>query len=151
MKGPIGFYYTVFHDRCDWDDSPQCRPLRNDPFAVIVIFVYRPFYELSLHLNFTDTLFKFYLMFFSSFFFFNDFFVVPTSIIGSTEALPILCVSDFCERRERERERERDACDVNRYHAEIASDHAYDYLDGAQTQRVDAFWACRVRVFMYMY
>ena len=29
------------------------------------------------------------------------------------------------------RERERDACDVNRYHAEIASDHAYDYLDGA--------------------
>ena len=43
-----------------------------------------------------------------------------------------------------EGERERDACDVNRYHAEIASDHAYDYLDGAQTQRVDAFWACRV-------
>ena len=34
-------------------------------------------------------------------------------IIGSAEALPILCVSDFCERqRERERERERDACDV---------------------------------------
>ena len=32
-------------------------------------------------------------------------------IIGSAEALPILCVSDFCE-RERERERERDACDV---------------------------------------
>ena len=30
-------------------------------------------------------------------------------IIGSAEALPILCVSDFCER---ERERERDACDV---------------------------------------
>ena len=27
--------------------------------------------------------------------------------------------------RERESERERDACDVNRYHAEIASDHAY--------------------------
>ena len=27
-------------------------------------------------------------------------------IIGSAEALPILCVSDFCE-RERERERER--------------------------------------------
>ena len=27
-------------------------------------------------------------------------------------------------KRERERERERDACDVNRYHAEIASDHA---------------------------
>ena len=27
--------------------------------------------------------------------------------------------------RERERERERDACDVNRYHAEIESDHAY--------------------------
>ena len=41
-------------------------------------------------------------------------------------------------------ERERDACDVIRYHAEIASDHAYDYLDGASTQRVDAFWACRV-------
>ena len=59
-------------------------------------------------------------------------------IIGSAEALPILCVSDFCE-RERERERERDACDVIRYHAEIASDHAYDYLDGASTQRVDAF------------
>ena len=51
-------------------------------------------------------------------------------------ALPILCVSDFCER---ERERERDACDVIRYHAEIASDHAYDYLDGASSQRVDAF------------
>ena len=33
--------------------------------------------------------------------------------------------------RERERERERDACDVNRYHAEIPGDHAYDYLDGA--------------------
>ena len=43
-----------------------------------------------------------------------------------------------------ERERERDACDVNRYHAEIASDHAYDYLDGASTERVDAFWVCRV-------
>ena len=37
------------------------------------------------------------------------------------------------------RERERDAGDVNRYHAEIASDHAYDYLDGASTERVDAF------------
>ena len=37
--------------------------------------------------------------------------------------------------RGRERERERDACDVIRYHAEIASDHAYDYLDGAQTHR----------------
>ena len=38
--------------------------------------------------------------------------------------------------RERERERERDACDVIRYHAEIASDHAYiyDYLDGASTR-----------------
>ena len=46
--------------------------------------------------------------------------------------------------REREREREGDACDVIRYHAEIASDHAYDYLDGASTQRVDAFWSCRV-------
>ena len=68
-------------------------------------------------------------------------------IKGSAEALPILCVSDFCE-RERERERERDACDVIRYHAEIASDHAYDYLDGASTQRVDAFWACRV--FMHL-
>ena len=32
---------------------------------------------------------------------------------------------------------ERDACDVNRYHAEIASDHAY--LDDASTLRVDAF------------
>ena len=31
-----------------------------------------------------------------------------TNIIGSAEALPILCVSDFCERVERER----DACDV---------------------------------------
>ena len=30
-------------------------------------------------------------------------------IIGSAEALPILCVSDFCESQ---RERERDACDV---------------------------------------
>ena len=29
--------------------------------------------------------------------------------LASAEALPILCVSDFCER---ERERERDACDV---------------------------------------
>ena len=58
-------------------------------------------------------------------------------IIGSAEALPILCVSDFCERGERERER--DACDVIRYHAEIASDYAYDYLDGAWTQLVDAF------------
>ena len=29
------------------------------------------------------------------------------TIIGSAEALPILCVSDFCER-----EREKDACDV---------------------------------------
>ena len=29
-------------------------------------------------------------------------------IIGSAEALPILCVSDFCERGERERERERE-------------------------------------------
>ena len=54
---------------------------------------------------------------------------VTEHIIGSAEALPILCVSDFCE-RERERERERYACDVNRYHAEIESDHAYDYLDG---------------------
>ena len=37
-------------------------------------------------------------------------------------------------------QRERDACDVNRYHAEIARDHAYDYLDGASTLRIDAFW-----------
>ena len=37
--------------------------------------------------------------------------------------------------RERERERERDACDVNRYHAEISSDHAYDYLDCASRTR----------------
>ena len=64
-----------------------------------------------------------------------------SNIIGSAEALPILCVSDFCERqRERERRLWR-----HWYHAEIASDHAYDYLDGKLTQRVDAFWlwACR--------
>ena len=44
---------------------------------------------------------------------------------------------------ESERERERRLW-RHWYHAEIASDHAYDYLDGA-TQRVDAFWlwACR--------
>ena len=30
----------------------------------------------------------------------------------------------------REREGERDACDVNRYHAEDASDHVYDYFEG---------------------
>ena len=41
--------------------------------------------------------------------------------------------------RERERERERDACDVNRYHTEIASDHALDYPNGASTLRVDTF------------
>ena len=41
--------------------------------------------------------------------------------------------------RERERERERDACDINRYHAEIASDHAYDYLDGETL----CLWLCR--------
>ena len=35
--------------------------------------------------------------------------LLSVPIIGSAEALPILCVSDFCER---ERERERDACDV---------------------------------------
>ena len=64
---------------------------------------------------------------------------VGEPIIGSAEALPILCVSDFCER---ERERERRLW-RHWYHAEIASDHAYDYLDGAETQRVDAFWACR--------
>ena len=74
---------------------------------------------------------------------FSNTLLATFDIIGSAEALPILCVSDFCE-RERERERERDACDVIRYHAEIASDHAYDYLDGASTQRVEAFWACRV-------
>ena len=34
-------------------------------------------------------------------------FLNSTQIIGSAEALPILCVSDFCE-RERERERERE-------------------------------------------
>ena len=33
-------------------------------------------------------------------------FPIVFGIIGSAEALPILCVSDFCE-RERERERER--------------------------------------------
>ena len=47
--------------------------------------------------------------------------------------------------RERERERERRLW-RHRYHAEIASDHAYDYLDSALTLciciRVDAFWAC---------
>ena len=37
--------------------------------------------------------------------------------------------------RDRNRERERDACDVNPYHAEIASDHAYDDLDIAYTRR----------------
>ena len=36
---------------------------------------------------------------------------IKVVIIGSAEALPILCVSDFCE-SQRERERERDACDV---------------------------------------
>ena len=40
---------------------------------------------------------------------------------------------------ERERERERRLW-RHWYHAEIASDHAYDHLDGALTQRVDAFW-----------
>ena len=45
--------------------------------------------------------------------------------------------------RERERERERRLWH-HWYHAEIASDHAYDYLDGAQTLRGDSFWACRV-------
>ena len=59
------------------------------------------------------------------------------------EVVPILCVSDFCE-RERERERERRLW-RHWYHAEIASDHAYDYLDGAQTQRVDAFWVLELR------
>ena len=49
----------------------------------------------------------------------------------------------------RGRERERDACDVNRYHAEIASDHAYDYLDGAYLivtiiceYKILRFWDC---------
>ena len=32
----------------------------------------------------------------------------------------------------------------HRYHAEIASDHAYDYLDCALTLRVDAYLTCRV-------
>ena len=59
------------------------------------------------------------------------------------EAPGILCVSDDREQkreRERERERERDACDIDQYHAEIASDHAYDYLDRASTstRRVQA-------------
>ena len=44
-----------------------------------------------------------------------------------------------------ERERERRLW-RHRYHAEIASDHACDYLDSALTLciciRVDAFWAC---------
>ena len=42
-----------------------------------------------------------------------------------------------------EGERERETLWRHWYHAEIASDHAYDYLYGAQTQRVDAFGACR--------
>ena len=62
-------------------------------------------------------------------------------IIGSAEALPILCVSDFCETL-RGRERERDACDVIRYPAEIASDHAYDYLDGASTRSEPVECSC---------
>ena len=70
-------------------------------------------------------------------------------IIGSTEALPILCVTfvSSSRQRERERERERDACDVNRYHAEIASDHAYDYLDGGSTRSepVECSSACKTR------
>ena len=37
---------------------------------------------------------------------------------------------------ERKRERERDACDVGRYHFDITSDHAYDYLDCAWTRRI---------------
>ena len=43
-----------------------------------------------------------------------------------------------------ERERERRLWH-HWYHAQIVSDHAYDYLNGAWTQRVDAFWlwACR--------
>ena len=41
------------------------------------------------------------------------------------------------ERGERERERERERlCDVDRYHAEIASDHAHDYLDCGSTHCV---------------
>ena len=44
------------------------------------------------------------------------------------------------------RERERDACDVNRYHAEIASDHAYDYLDGAsRTRKRQEAWRLSAR------
>ena len=43
---------------------------------------------------------------------------------------------------EREIERERDACDVIRYHAEIASDHAYDYLDGASTRSEPVECSC---------
>ena len=50
--------------------------------------------------------------------------------MGSVEALPILCVvSSRVVVVERERR------DVNRYHAEIASDHAYDDLDGASRTR----------------
>ena len=60
-------------------------------------------------------------------------------IIGSAEALPILCVSDFCE-REREREREREtpvmSFDITLKSRVIMHN---DYLDGASTQRVDAF------------
>ena len=47
-------------------------------------------------------------------------------IIGSAEALPILCVSDFCERQ-----RERETPVTSSISREIASDHAYHYLDGA--------------------
>ena len=48
--------------------------------------------------------------------------------------------------RERERERERDADDVDHYHAEVASDHAYVNLNLASTRRVltDAYVGTRV-------
>ena len=64
----------------------------------------------------------------------------PTQILKQTcnyrkRGSASYCASvTFVRGRERERRLWR-----HRYHAEIASDHAYDYLDGAQTQRVDAF------------
>ena len=60
----------------------------------------------------------------------------PSScIIPGAEVPGILCVSDFSwvvevvevmreREREKEGERERDACDIDRYQAKIASDHA---------------------------
>ena len=54
-------------------------------------------------------------------------------IIPGAEALGILCLSDFCEWWS---ESEKDAYDVVRCHFDIASDHAYDYIDRASTRRV---------------